>query len=62
MKKRKHEGANPKGREAEVVQHVVTCGMDIMHGEGREAEAEVGENAMMVLRCGGLLPAPRFIK
>jgi hypothetical protein len=62
MKKQKHGGANPKGREVEVVWHVVVCGMDIVHGEGWEAEVEVGENATTVLCHGGLLPTPGFIK
>jgi hypothetical protein len=47
-----------------VVRRVVACGMDIVRGGGREAEAEaeVGGNATTVLRRGGLLPAPGFIK
>ena len=42
MKKQKHEGANPKGQDVGVVRCIVACGLDIMHGEGREAKAEVG--------------------
>ena len=45
-----------------MVWHVVMCSMDIVHGKGQEAEAEVGGNATMVLCHSSLLPAPRFIK
>jgi hypothetical protein len=61
-------GGNTKGRNAGVVQRVVVCGLDIVCGEGREAKAEVGGNAMtptsrrQCLCRGGLLPAPGFIK